>query len=206
MKCAACSRPNPDDHKFCGFCGSLLLQDGPPAGYRQQEEALRAAAIEDLRDNLGVIEKQAGDRIKEDAIKWAKGLMGLYGIALGILLAALSIFGIKQFSDLDRSFANVQDRLTGIEKTVKEKTADLLDALERQIEDADRKLNSLRTSLGGLASGVEDSQKQLEDLKAVANNLNFDKTIEDFQETVASKMEEIEKLRKWLPHTEIITD
>lgn len=148
-----------------------------------------------MKDKLGVIEKQAADRIKEDTIKWAKGLMYLYGVALGILLVALSLFGIKQFSDLDKSFANVQDHLNRIEKTVQDKTADLLKALDRQIEDADKKLTGLRTSLSTLSSGVDEEQKHLNELKTVASTMKFDKTIEELRSTVSMKMKDIDKLR-----------
>jgi uncharacterized membrane-anchored protein YhcB (DUF1043 family) len=182
MKCNACSQPNPDGHRYCGFCGSPLQCDQASAGSQQQEAALRAAAIEDLKERLSVIEKQAVDRIKDDAIKWAKGLMYLYGIALTILLAALSLFGIKQVSDVDKWFDNVQNRLIENEKTVQAKTNELLETLKHEFDDANNKFSDLHTNLDGLSSGVDTEQAHLKTLTETAKGLKFQEAFKELNE------------------------
>jgi Skp family chaperone for outer membrane proteins len=181
MKCHACSQPNPDGHSYCGFCGRPLQQDKPLAG-SQQEVALRAAALEDLQDRLGVIEKQAIDRIQDATIKWAKGLMYLYGIALTILLVALSLFGIKQVSDVDKWFDNVQKRLQENEKTVQEKTKELSATLDQEFANANKKFSDLHTNLEGLTSGVNAEQEHLQKLNETAKGLRFEEAFKELGE------------------------
>ncbi len=182
MKCHACSQPNPDGHRYCGFCGRPLQQDQPSAASHQQDAALRTAALEDLKDRLSVIEKQAIDRIQDDTIKWAKGLMYLYGIALAILLAALSLFGFNKFSDVDKWFDNVQNRLQENEKTVQVKTTELLETINQKVENATKTFADLDTRLDKLSSGVIDEQEHLQTLTETAKGLKFEEAFKELGE------------------------
>ena len=182
MKCS-CGKNNPEDHLFCGYCGHPLPIDQAKAGSEAQEAAVLAAGIENLKFKLEKIENDAGNRIKENAVSWAKNLMKIYGAALGILLVALGLFGIKQFSDLEKFFDGIE-----------EKYAERFKDLDRQISDLKDLLSEQKTNLSALSSEVNAEKERLDKLKSEAEKLDYTAEIQNLKDTVTTNMKEVTQL------------
>ncbi|MEJ2037749.1 MAG: hypothetical protein P8X55_02290 [Desulfosarcinaceae bacterium] len=194
MKCETCSKSNPDDHQYCGFCGRPLHHADISTGPGHQVEALFAAAVGDLTTRLDKIKSETTQSIKDNAMAWAKGLISLYAGALVIALVAFGVFGYEKIGDITKSFDDVKISLTRVEKNVEEKTNELLKSLDLQIAETAGQLSGLRASLGGLALDVGKEQQHLAALREDAARLNYAGEIQKLQDTVTTRMKEVHLL------------
>src|ERR1035441_4831374 len=87
MLCTECKAENLEGKRYCGDCGTLL------------GKTLEATTRANFRDRQ-VLETEIADAVLEKVIKWVKWLGLATAVPLGLLVVALTIVGLKSYSDV----------------------------------------------------------------------------------------------------------
>src|SRR5258708_30888724 len=162
MICKACSAEMPDDHLYCGGCGSKLSWDP------LDEVMLRLNSLGTLVDKQMQLREQrfldidTTEKIVTRLMSWARLFALFIGIPLAAILVILVLYAGKGFKDLHDMAATARDSLRPLLEKVrsdaepaKRRASDAL----RSSSEVSREVASTKQSVSELQRGIGDRQR-----------------------------------------------
>jgi lysozyme len=167
QECWKCKAISATDKKFCGDCGALL---DPTLG------AINAYLDANLKSQLEEVVKQRfkDQRITEieiaaNAAEKLSGWVKLFGIAVGIPLAAIAVilamFGIRQYSDFIKGVNQAQEGINQV-----------IGSSQQAISDSAEKIESNKKAVDGVTHELQLTRQRNSEL---TNKLKEDRTAAD---------------------------
>lgn len=165
MICKACGAEMPDDHRYCGGCGSKLSPDP------LDEVMLRLNSLGTLVDKQMQLRDQrfldidTTEKIVTRLMNWARLFAFFIGIPLAAILVSLALYAGKGFKELHDMAATARDSLRPLLEKVRsdaetaKRTAS--DAL-RSSSEVSREVASTKRSVSELQSGIGDRMRAME--------------------------------------------
>jgi len=114
VECFQCGASNPEEHKYCGSCGTPLDPDlGRVHTYLGQNLAGKVREIlrEELKDR-DVAATEITEAVTTKLVDWAKLLAFAIGIPLFLVTLALAALGISTYKDFKTNVEGLKDEVT----------------------------------------------------------------------------------------------
>ena len=169
--CPQCKTPFTASDRFCRNCGSQLRDDTQTIDI-QLARVLPGridAAIKARFHEQKLVEIETAQQVAERAMGWLKTVGFFVGIPLLVCGIALSLFGIKTYSDLQTAAekaAKLENVATGAEKQ--------MEAAKKRIDDIDTSLKTAQARIESQLTQINSQQKRLQaEVQSIQERLSF---------------------------------
>jgi hypothetical protein len=171
LKCPGCKVPYTSGDWFCRSCGLQLRDDSKAidaylakVAPERIDEAIKARFKEQK-----VVEIETAAMLAERAMSWLKTLAFFIGIPALVCVAALSLFGIKTYSDIEKASQKAEQ----FEKTVSG-AQEKFGGVQKRVEGLDESLKAAETRITSQLVKLGEQQKNLQtQVKGIQERLGF---------------------------------
>lgn len=184
MKCFICDFENPEDANFCCNCGASIADttaiEQVRAGVQQRIDDFVATQQRELK----LVEREALDRIQEDAVRRGKTFTYVLGVPIAMFLLVLSVLGVQNLSDIRTISSEASSELKALKKVREGVMINLAEAkkaltqaniglsnLQKKLEVAEDKFNELSTANKTAVEASKTSNDILGQLKELGAKL-----------------------------------
>jgi hypothetical protein len=160
MDCGRCGAPNPDTNHFCGNCGAALDASLDPVLQSTIDKRIDVALASKLTDQR-IVEID----IQEKVIKRLTDLAKIVGIPIALLLALLSLWGIKSLSDVDSKVKQATDNaVQSMNTKVDAETERAIASLKAKVNAEDKLVvqQAQKSARASLDIAVKSATKDIE--------------------------------------------
>jgi hypothetical protein len=160
MDCGRCGTPNPETNHFCGNCGAALDTRLDPALQSTIDKKIDAALASKLTDQR-IVEID----VQEKVISRLTDLAKIVGIPIALLLALLSLWGIKSLSDVDSKVKEATDNAVKTMNTkVDAETERAITSLKAKVDAEDKQIvqQAQQSAKASLDTAIESATKAIE--------------------------------------------
>jgi|HubBroStandDraft_6_1064221.scaffolds.fasta_scaffold183739_2 F0F1-type ATP synthase membrane subunit b/b' len=156
-----------------------------------------AEAVATRIKDAKVVEVEVAEAIAQRLFGWAKIAAFLTAVPLGLLIAVLTVLGVSNWSDFNKSIADgkkeVQTRLDAAKNS-----AETFDTQAKQLQAQFADLKRQYGDVTSLATDVSTLSQQLQGLAEEVEKIRFEKSPELLPETQAAAEKQIRNFRSYL--------
>lgn len=209
MKCPGCQQTNPEQHRFCWYCGERLSGAGDAnANDRGGEvqngsQLLTEQALHGFQDKLRSVEFDELENFQEQLKRRVKWLVGPAVVAFMIGMPVLALWGVSKSEDLrskieeaeadiDKTRNEAKSHITSLAASAREETNSLREEIKEQGAD----LNKLQAEIEQSYRKWQDLEEKRQDIEKIATTINEAKIrVEKLREQIQKDSEEVRNIR-----------
>jgi hypothetical protein len=146
MQCTECKADSPEGKTYCGDCGALL------------GKTLEETTKENFRDRQA-LEIGITEAVFEKLTKWVKWLGIFTAIPLGLLVAVLTLLGLRSYSDITKVMDVGKAEILAIVASAKKDLPNSVESARRDVADLQAKVAGLKKEYESIESDLHNYQR-----------------------------------------------
>lgn len=190
MRCHKCGSEQDRSHFYCDNCGYDLHKSSYESNLQGiSSEQQIEQTIKSIEKRAHIVELETLEKIQERATKWAKINLFFLGLASSLLILAISVFGYKQITDLEKYSLESTDKIKFLVSQAEEKTK----AANAQVKNSLIRAKELNSQLETInIQAIRIKLDKLDNLKSQFNDSLLN--AERIREQVTAERQNVQKL------------